>query len=78
MSYNRVYATTCHNKHTHKPSGRCEGLTVMLLNIEVFCGVTVCLLGYTATITSENNSLLRDSEGIYRTDFNYLASKNAT
>jgi len=43
----------------------------MLLKIEVFWGVTVCLLGYAAT--SENNLLLRDSVGIYRTDFDYLA-----
>jgi hypothetical protein len=33
---------------------------------------------YTATITFENNSLLRDSVGIYRADFDYLASSNAT
>jgi hypothetical protein len=36
------------------------------------------LSGYTATITFENNSLLRDSVGIYRADFDYLASSNAT
>jgi len=32
------------------------------------------LAGYIATIAFENNSLLRDSVGIYRTDFDYLAS----
>ena len=26
----------------------------MMLKIEVFCGVTLCHLGFTATITSEN------------------------
>jgi hypothetical protein len=42
---------------------------------EVFRGVTLCISGYAGTITSENNSLLRDSVGIYRADFDYLASK---
>jgi hypothetical protein len=46
----------------------------MLLKIEVFWGVMVGLVGYTATITFENNSLLRDGVGIYRTYFDYLAS----
>ena len=46
----------------------------MLLKFGVFWCVTVCLLGYTGMITSENNSLLRDSVGIYNTDFDYLAS----
>ena len=55
-------------------SGRCEGLTAMLPKMEVFWGVMVGLSGYTATIKFENNSLLRDSVGIYRTDFDYLAS----
>jgi hypothetical protein len=54
-------------------SARCKGFTAMLLKTEVFWYVTVCLSGYSAMITFENNSLLRDSVGIYRADFDYLA-----
>jgi hypothetical protein len=41
---------------------------------EFFGGLIVCLDDYTAIITSEKNSLLWDNVGIYRTDFDYLAS----
>jgi len=50
----------------------------MLLKVGVFWCVMVRLLGYTGMITSENNSLLRDSVGISNTDFVYLASQNTT
>jgi hypothetical protein len=42
--------------------------------MEVIWCVMVCLAGYTAMIKFENNSLLRDSVGIYREEFDYLAS----
>ena len=62
------------------------GVTVFLVGCDdcscgvlqcVLWGVTVCLSGHAAMVTSENTSLLRDSVGIYRTDFDYPASLNA-
>ena len=50
---------TCCSRHSQNKSGRCEGLTAMLLKIEVIWGVTVCLVGCDSVLWGVTVCLVR-------------------